>query len=218
METVDLSRFASLFEIGFALHFAVAFIDRIYAKELPVRIGRIAARAKSLELLQREIAEHDNDDKPMVLRFGNRRVDNPIWPKHNDYVLDRVYALMQESNGQIRALKRILNVITVLSVLVVLYSISVLFLVGLDLDMVKELDPIRASAVVLMQLLPLPCAAAVFYVVARSMSHEVDRKIRGFGELQLILAKPDTNTGNVYISVEQVYLRDRERDRLSEDL
>ncbi len=217
MDTVDLSRFASLFEIGFALHFAVAFIDRIYAKELPVRIGQIAARAKSLETLQREIAAGTDGDESLTLRFGFRSVANPIWPKHNDYVLDRVYALMQESNGQMRALKRILNVITVLSVCVVLYSVTVLFLIGLDVELVKQLDPIRASTVVLMQLLPLPFASAIFYFVARSMSHEVDRKIRGFGELQLVLAKPDATSGNVYISVEQVYQRDRERNRLNED-
>ena len=52
MSTVNLSQFASLFEIGFALHFAVAFLDRIYAKELPVRIDAIAARAKALEQLK----------------------------------------------------------------------------------------------------------------------------------------------------------------------
>jgi hypothetical protein len=57
MTLINLNQFASLFEIGFALHFAVAFIDRIYARELPVRVDRITSIVKSIERFKKEIAE-----------------------------------------------------------------------------------------------------------------------------------------------------------------
>ncbi|NQY32056.1 MAG: hypothetical protein HRT56_02650 [Coraliomargarita sp.] len=209
-----MSQFASLFEIGFALHFAVAFVDRIYAKELPVRIQNIVARARSLEHLKKDLqsqdASSDADDSTKELRFAYRTISDPIWVKHNDHVLDRVYALMQDSNGQTKALKRILNVLTFLSISVVVYSVAALFLIGLDLPLVNGLSPMMASAVVLMQLLPLPTAAAIFFFIARRMSNEIDRKVRGIGELQLILSAPEKNGAINYISVEQVFQRDRE--------
>ena len=222
MAAVDLSQFASLFEIGFALHFAVAFLDRIYARELPVRISGIAARAKALEQLKKELSEERRSDRDAgnssELRFAYRTVADPVWTRHNDHVLDRVYALMQDSQGRMTVLKRILNVLTFLSILVVLYSVTALFLIGLGVDLVKELDPVTASAAVLMQLLPLPIAATIFFFVARRMSQEVDRKIRGVGELQLMLHPPDSTTTHGYVSVDQVYLRDQELNGLARDI
>jgi len=214
MNTVNLSQFASLFEIGFALHLAVAFLERIYASELPVRINGIAARAKALEQLKRELSaepqSHNESAADTELHFAYRTIKHPTWTRHNDHVLDRVYALMQDSEGQMRALKRILSVLTVLSVLVVLYSVTALFLIGLEVELVRDLSPMTASAVVLMQLLPLPIAATIFFFVARRMSREIDRKIRGLGEQQLMLNQPETATAHSSVSVEQVYLRDRE--------
>ena len=222
MSAVNLSQFASLFEIGFALHFAVAFLDRIYAKELPVRINGIAARAKALEQLKRDLSENSlpNSDAGVSteLRFAYRTFENPAWTRHNDHVLDRVYALMQDSRGRMTVLKRILNVLTFLSILVVLYSVTALFLIGLDVDLVKDLDPMTASAAVLTQLLPLPIAATIFFFVARRMSHEIDRKIRGVGELQLMLDNPDSTTAQGYVSVDQVYQRDQELNGLARDI
>ncbi|MDJ0877916.1 MAG: hypothetical protein QNI86_04855 [Halieaceae bacterium] len=221
MTAVDLSQFASLFEIGFALHFAVAFLDRIYARELPVRINGIAARAKALEQLKRELSEDLRSEKEAgattELSFAYRTISNPAWTRHNDHVLDRVYALMQDSQGQMKALKRILNVLTFLSILVVLYSVTALFLIGLGVELVKGLDPMTASAVVLTQLLPLPIAATIFFFVARRMSQEIDRKIRGVGELQLMLNDQDTTTAQGSVSVDQVYQRDRELNVLVQD-
>ena len=139
---------------------------------------------------------------------------NPAWTRHNDHVLDRVYALMQDSKGRMTVLKRILNVLTFLSILVVLYSVTALFLIGLEVQLVKDLDPMTASAAVLMQLLPLPIAATIFFFVARRMGHEIDRKIRGVGELQLMLNNPDTTTAHGYVSVDQVYQRNQELNGL----
>ena len=221
MPLVDLSQFASLFEIGFALHFAVAFLERIYARELPVRIEQIAARAKSLERFKQEIIEgqrkYAETGESIKLHLAFRTVENPVWVKHNDQVLDRLYALRQDSNGQMRALKRILSVITFLSILVVLYSVAVLFMIGLEVDMVTGLTPIIASAIVLMQLLPLPVTAAIFFFVGRQMSQEVDRKIRGVEELQLILNNPYSAPVTDYASVEQIYRRDLGRNGLLEE-
>ena len=112
MPLVNLSQFASLFEIGFALHFAVAFLERIYARDLPIRIEKIVATAKSLELFKQEVIEgkrkYEETGESIELQFAFRTVKNPVWVKHNDQVLDRLYALRQDSNGQIRVLKRIL--------------------------------------------------------------------------------------------------------------
>lgn len=220
MTTVDLSQFASLFEIGFALHFAVAFVERIYAKELPVRIKTLTSRAKSLEHLKKEIAEYESikekTGETLKLRFAYRTVEDPLWTKHNDFVLDRIYALRQDLKGQTKALRRILSIITFLSALVLLYSVTILFMIGLDMELVKGLDPMIASSVVLMQLLPLPIAAIIFFLVARRMSHEVDRKIRGIGELQLMLHNADV-LNNGYASVEQVFRRAHERHSFMED-
>ena len=211
MPLVDLSQFASLFEIGFALHFAVALLDRIYAREMPARIEQIVAKTKSLELFKQEVIEgqrkYAETGESTELQLAFRTVENPIWVKHNDQVLDRLYALRQDSNGQIRVLKRILSVITFLSILVALYSVAILFMIGLDFEVVMGLTPITASAIVLMQLLPLPVTAAIFFFVVRSMSHEVDRKIRGAGELQLILNNPHSAPVTDYASVQQIYLR-----------
>jgi hypothetical protein len=118
MPLVDLSQFASLFEIGFTLHFAVAFLERIYARDLPVRIEQIVARVKSLELFKQEVIEgqkmYVETGESIELQLAFRTVKNPVWVKHNDQVLDRLYALRQDSNVQMRALKRILSVITFL--------------------------------------------------------------------------------------------------------
>ena len=226
MPLVDLSQFASLFEIGFALHFAVAFLERIYARELPTRIEQIVATAKSLELFKQEVIEgqrkYEETGESFELQLAFRTVENPVWVKHNDQLLDRLYALRQDSNGQIRVLKRILSVITFLSILVALYSVAILFMIGLEVDMVTGLTPITASAIVLMQLLPLPVTAAIFFFVARRMSYKVDRKIRGVGELHLILnnpySAPVTNYAPVtdYASVQQIYRRDLGRSGLIE--
>lgn len=217
---VDLHQFASLFEIGFALHFAVAFLDRIYAKELPERIKKIGARAKSLEQLKKEITQGATSQEQGVetaeLKFAYRAINQPVWNTYNNQVLDRVYALALDTKELMRALRRILNVITFLSILVLLYTVTILFMVGLELEYVKGLSPVVASAIVLMQLLPLPIAAVVFFFVSRRMSQKVDRKIRGVGELQLMLSPPDSSTGG-YASVEQVYQRDRERNRYMDD-
>jgi hypothetical protein len=222
MTTVDLSQFASLFEIGFALHFAVAFLDRIYASEIPVRVDRIAARAKSLEQLKREIsdarASSAEAGAKTELRFPYRTIRNPIWTKHNDHVLDRVYALLQDSKGQMKALKRVLGTLTFFSILVVLYSVAMLFFIGLGMEFVTGLDPVTASAIVLMQLLPLPIAAAIFFFVARRMSHEIDKKVRGVGELQLMLNDLDANTAHGYASVDQVYQRGLGRNGVLDDI
>jgi hypothetical protein len=221
MPLVDLSQFASLFEIGFALHFAVAFLERIYARELPDRIEQIVARAKSLELFKQEVIEgqrkYAETGKSIQLQLAFRTVENPVWVKHNDQVLDRLYALRQDSYGQMRTLKRILSVITFLSILVALYSVAVLFMIGLEVDMVTGLTPITASAIVLMQLLPLPVTAAIFFFVVRRMSNEVDRKIRGVGELQLILNNPYSAPVTDYASVQQIYHRDLGRNGLIEE-
>jgi hypothetical protein len=221
MPLVDLSQFTSLFEIGFALHFAVAFLERIYARELPVRIEQIVAIAKSLELFKQEVIEgqrkYAETGKSIELQLTFRTVENPVWVKHNDQVLDRLYALHQDSNGQMRALKGILSVITFLSILVALYSVAVLFMIGLEVDMVTGLTPITASAIVLMQLLPLPVTAAIFFFVVRRMSHEVDRKIRGVGELHLILNNPYSAPVTDYASVQQIYRRDLGRNGLLEE-
>jgi len=227
MHLVDLSQFASLFEIGFALHFAVAFLERIYARELPVRIEQIVARVKSLELFKQEVIEgqkkYAETGESIELQLAFRTVENPVWVKHNDQVLDRLYALRQDSNVQMRALKRILSIITFSSILVVLYSVAVLFMIGLEVDMVTGLTPITASAIVLMQLLPLPITAAIFFFVGRRMSHEVDRKIRGVGELQLILNNPYSTPVTDYApvtdfaSVQQIYRRDLGRSGLLEE-
>ena len=226
MPLVNLSQFASLFEIGFALHFAVAFLERIYARDLPIRIEKIVATAKSLELFKQEVIEgqrkYEETGESIALQFAFRTVENPVWVKHNDQVLDRLYALRQDSNGQIRVLKRILSVITFLSVLIAIYSVTILFLIGLDFEMVIGLTSITASAIVLMQLLPLPITAAIFFFVGRRMSYEVDRKIRGVGELHLILnnaysaSVTDYAPVTDYASVQQIYHRDLGRRGLIE--
>ena len=212
MTLVNLSQFASLFEIGFTLHFAVAFIDRIYARELPVRIERITARVKSIEQFKQEITEgqrwQEETGNDFELRLAYRNVKNPKWLKHNDQILERLNSLRQEAKGQMQALKSILSVITFLSVLVVLYSVTMLFMIGLEFDQVKGLEPMIASVAVLTQLLPLPIAASIFYFIARRMSKDVDRKIRSVGELHLMLNKPDITQINKYVSVDQVYRRD----------
>lgn len=211
MSLINLSQFGSLFEIGFALHFAVAFIDRIYARELPVRVDRINARVKAIEKFKREIADGQRwmkeSGEKFELIFPYRHIENPQWFKHNEQVLDRTYELLQNINGQINILKRILSVITFLSIIVVLYSICTLFLIGLEMEIVKSLDPMTASTAVLMQLLPLPLASAIFFFVARRMSKDVDRKIRSVGDLNLMLSSPDVGKINAYVSVEQVYQR-----------
>ena len=213
---VNLSQFTSLFEIGFALHFAVAFLDRIYARELPVRIERINAFAKAIERFKKELNErlkHQTEsDETNELRIGYKVIANPVWVKHNDQLVDRLYALRVDVNGQMKALQRILKVITFLSILVVLYSVSILFMIGLDMEMLRDLSPMKASVIVLMQLLPLPLAASIFFFVARRMSNEADRKIRGVGELNLMLTNPDEKGTQRFASVEQVLQRDKSRN------
>jgi hypothetical protein len=226
MPLVGLSQFTSLFEIGFALHFAVAFLERIYARELPIRIEKIIAIAKSMELFKQEVIEgqrkHEETGESIQLQFAFRTFENPVWVKHNDHVLDRLYALRQDSNGQVRVLKRILSVITFLSIMVALYSVTIHFMIGLDFEMVMGLTPITASTIVLLQLLPLPVTAAIFFFVGRRMSSEVDRKIRGVGELQLILNNAYSSSVTDYApvtdhaSVQQIYHRNLGRSGLIE--
>jgi hypothetical protein len=212
MNLIDLSQFASLFEIGFALHFAVAFIDRIYARELPARIISITSLIQSIERFKQEIDEgqqwQKESGKKFKLRVTSLYIENPIWIKHNDNVLDQLRTLSQEANGQIRALKGILSVITFLSVLVALYSVTMLFMIGFDVELLKGLDSMTVSMVVLMQLLPLPVAASIFFFVARRMSKDADRKIRSVSELNLMLNKPSNSQINRYVSVDQIYRRD----------
>ena len=106
------------------------------------------------------------------------------------------------------ALRRVLGVVTVLSIFVVVYTIVMLFLIGLDLPLVKGLDPWLASALVLAQLLPLPLAAGVFFLIARRMSLQIDRKLRGVGELRVLLASHDSGAAVAYASIEEVFQRD----------
>ena len=98
--------------------------------------------------------------------------------------------------------------VTVLSIFVVVYTIVMLFLIGLDLPLVKGLDPWLASALVLAQLLPLPLAAGVFFLIARRMSLQIDRKLRGVGELRVLLASHDSGAAVAYASIEEVFQRD----------
>jgi hypothetical protein len=212
---VDLIQFASLFEIGFALHIAVALLERIYAGELPVRVERISARLNALERFKRELAEESSrrkeGGKPVELRFPYRSVKDPVWADHNDELLDQLYRLGHVATGKLGALKRVLSIITALSIVVVLYTITMLFLVGLDLSLLKGLDPVVASALVLAQLLPLPLAACLFFFVARRMSQEIDRKLRGIAERRVLLASKNSPATVAYASIEEVYQRDLSR-------
>ncbi|MEL7451466.1 MAG: hypothetical protein AAFN78_19805 [Pseudomonadota bacterium] len=218
---VDLNQFASLFEIGFALHIAVAFLERTYAKELPVRIEQIAARVKTLERFKREILEGDQKREKsgdtFELKLPFRTLKNPIWVDYNDSLLDQLYTLGHESAGRLSALKRILAGITFLAVLVALYSVTVLFLIGLEFEFVKNLSPMTASLIVLAQLLPLPLAASLFFFVARRMSREVDRQLRGIGEKRLVLSKSDSTAVAGYAMVDEIYRRDLGRAGLLGD-
>ena len=213
---VDLIQFSSLFEIGVALHFAVAFLERIYSRELPVRLQRIAARAQSLKRLKEELIEAELQPNGIGIspriQLTYRVIDKPIWNPHNEHALDLLSALRQESTGPMKALQQVLSVITLLSVVVILYSVTTLFMIGLELPIVRDLSPMTASAIVLLQLLPLPLATAIFFFVARRMSSEVDRKLRGIGEHQLILSDPDSSELPAYASVEEIYQRDMRRD------
>lgn len=209
---VDLLQFASLFEIGFALHIAVALLERIYAGELPVRVERVAARLNALERFKRELLEGSERRKrtgeASELNLAYRDIKDPVWSEHNDRLLDELYKLGHFATGKLGALKRVLSIITVLSILVVLYTITMLFLIGLDLELVKNLDPWTASALVLAQLLPLPLAATVFFLVARRMSQEIDRKLRGIAERRVLLANDASPAAIAYASIEEVYQRD----------
>lgn len=213
---VDLLQFASLFEIGFALHIAVALLERIYARELPVRIDRIAARMNALERFKREMLqgavrrEERGQDSEVELAY--RRIKNPVWVERNDALLDQLYDLGHIASARLTGLKRALGVVTVLSIMVVVYAVVMLFLIGLDVPLVKDLDPVVASLLVLAQLLPLPLAAGVFFLVARRMSLRIDRKLRGLGELRVLLANPTaTSTAVAYASIEEVFQRDMGR-------
>ena len=212
---VDLNQFASLFEIGFALHIAVAFLERTYAKELPVRIEQIAARVKSLERFKREVLEgeqrREQSGKVTRLALPFRTLENPVWVDYNDGLLDQLYTLGHESKGRLSALKRILGGITFLAVLVALYSVAVLFMIGLEFEFVKNMQPMTASVIVLAQLLPLPLAAALFFFVARRMSREVDRQLRGIGEKRLVLSNSDSTAVAGYAMVEEIFRRDQGR-------
>ena len=84
-------------------------------------------------------------------------------------------------------------------------------MIGLEVESVKNLSPMIASVIVLMQLLPLPLAASIFFFVARRMSNEADRKIRGVSELNLMLTGPEQEVQR-FASVEQVYRRDMTRN------
>lgn len=208
---VNLSQFTSLFEIGFALHFAVALIDRIYARELPIRIERITARTNAIELFKQEIIDRrrwcEEQNTKNELRLAYHTIDNPEWVTYNDQVLDRLYALRLDVKGQMLALKRILKVITAFAVVILIYSVTMLFLIGLESSVVMALKPMTASVLVLLQLLPLPIAAGIFFFVARRMSVEADRKIRGVGELNFMLNKVNASEVRGYVSVEEIYRR-----------
>lgn len=214
---VDLIQFASLFEIGFALHIAVALLERIYAGELPVRVERIAARLNALERFKRELQQgvirKKETGETVELNFAYRSVTNPVWSDRNNVLLDQLYKLGHLATGRLGALKRVLSLTTAFSILVVLYSITMLFMIGLDLALVKELDPIKASALVLAQILPLPLAACVLFLVARRMSLQIDRKLRGECERRVLLANANSPAAVAYVSIEEVYQRDVSRQK-----
>lgn len=208
---VDLSQFASLFEIGFALHIAVAFLERTYAKELPVRIEQIAARVKSLERFKREILEGEQrrqqSGETFELQLPRRTLKNPVWVDYNDELMDQLYDLGHLSKGRLSGLKRILGGITLVAVMVALYSVAMLFLIGLEAEFAKNLKPMTASIIVLAQLLPLPLAASMFFFIARRMSREVDRQLRGIGERRLVLSSSGSSAIADVAMVEEIYRR-----------
>ncbi|MEM9056220.1 MAG: hypothetical protein AAGD86_02010 [Pseudomonadota bacterium] len=218
---VNLAQFASLFEIGFALHLAVAFLERMYARELPVRIEQIAARINALERFKRELLEgaqqRDASGKANALKLPYRTLENPVWVRYNDGLLDQLYTLGHESTGKLSALRSILSSVTFMAVLVALYSVTALFLIGLEFEFVKQMRPMTASLIVLAQLLPLPLAAALFLFVARRMSRNVDRQLRGIGEKRLLLSDADSTASASYAMVEEIYRRDLERRGAFED-
>ena len=212
---VNLIQFASLFEIGFALHIAVALLERIYAAELPDRVKQIAARLNALERFKYEV--HDAGIRKKVtgeaveLDFAYRSVTDPVWAKRNDALLDQLSGLGHLAAGRLSLLKRVLGMTTVLSIIVLLYSITMLFLIGLDLTLVKDLDPIQASALVLAQILPLPLAAGVLFFLARRMSLQIDRKLRGQCERRVLLANNSSPATVDSVSIEEIYQRDISR-------
>ncbi len=209
---VDLSQFASLFEIGFAVHIAVAFLERIYARELPVRLERIAGRINALERFKQEVLkasmrwQDEQRDSILPLASGDQR--NPVWVKRNDDLLEHLHVLKHDSTHRLDALRAVLALLMILSILVALYSVTMLFLVGLQVEAVTALEPLRASLLVLAQLLPLPLAAALFYFFAHRMSLQVDRKLRGVGELRVTIGRADDPGQIRYLTIEEIYHRD----------
>lgn len=210
--SVDLSQFNSLFEIGFAVHIAVAFLERIYAGQLPVRMERIGERLKAMERFKRALqeakAKREATGEAYVLQLPHAVIDNAVWAERNESAVERLYSLSHALQSRLTSLKRILTLITITSIMVVLYSITLLFLIGLDLALVKDINALTASLLVLAQLLPLPLAALVFYIIARRMSQEIDRKLRGVGELRVVVTSPSSQSPAAYTSVEEIYQRD----------
>ena len=216
---VDLVSFSSLFEIGFALHIAVTIIERIYARELPVRVDRIARRLNALERFKREMVEiRDRGEKsrqPFQLHFAYRTIDDPVWSDHNDALLAQLAGLAHLATGRLGSLRRALSVVTALSICVIFYTITMLFLIALDISWVNDLHPLTASCLVLTQLLPLPIAAGAFLFVARRMSLQIDRKLRGMSERGVLLSSSTSPESPFSASIEEIYQRDlSQRGRL----
>lgn len=210
--TVDLSNFASLFEIGFAVHIAVALLERIYARELPVRLERIGARIHALERFRDDILKagmrREEGGLEHQLKLASGPIRNPVWLQRNEVLIEKLHTLRHDSARRLDTLRGTLTALMVLSVLVVLYSVTMLFLIGFQVESLLTLNPWHASALVLAQLLPLPLASAMFYLRAHRMSLEVDRKLRGAGELRVTLTSPDKPNEMIYVSIEEIVRSD----------
>ena len=206
--TVDLSNFASLFEIGFAVHIAVALLERIYARELPVRLERIGARINALERFRESLLKasmkREESGLEHQLKLASGAIRNPVWLKRNDDLIEKLHGLRHDSARRLETLRGMLTALMFLSVLVVLYSVTMLFLIGFQIEALLALNAWHASVLVLAQLLPLPLAAAMFYLRAHRMSLEVDRKLRGAGELRISLASPDKPNEMTYVLIEDI--------------
>ena len=216
--TVDLSNFASLFEIGFAVHIAVALLERIYARELPVRLERIGSRINALERFRENILKasmkREGGGLEHQLKLASGIILNPVWLKRNDDLIEKLHALRHDSARRLETLRKTLMALMFLSVLVVLYSVTMLFLIGFQIEALLTLNAWHASLLVLAQLLPLPLAAAMFYFRAHRMSLEVDRKLRGAGELRVSLTSEDKPNEIVYASIEEIVRSDELAVRL----
>jgi hypothetical protein len=211
--TVDLSQFSSLFEIGFALHIAVAVLERIYSHELPSRLKSIRSQISVLERFRDSIFKagfsRQDGGQEYEIALTSGLIRNPVWIKRNDRLLSRLHVLNHESVQRLDSLRWVLTTLMILSIVVVMYSVTMLFLIGFRIEALITLTPLQASLLVLAQLLPLPLAAGLFYFIAHRMSMDVDRKLRGVGELNVILASEEDAGGVHYVSIEEIVRNDR---------